>query len=476
MYKKEKISKLQIMGTKQPKSLGVFLLTMINIATILSIRNWPLTAEYGLSSVAFLLLAVIVFFLPTALITAELASTWPVKGGIFAWVKEALGHRMGLLAIWLLWAENIVWYPITLSFIAGTFAYTFNPSLANNPFYMCGMIISLFWIVTLINLGGIKLSGWISSIGALFGTLLPGGLIILLAIIWLGSGRPSDTPLNWNSLLPKLDHYTELAFLAGVLLNFCGIEMPSIHAKDVIKPGRTYPLAVFYSTLIIVLFTVLGTLSISIAVPKSEISLVSGGIEAIYSFFHSFGISWAIPIVAVSIALGALASVSTWTAGPCRGLLTAAQNGDFPPFMQKVNKHDMPRNLMLLQGVVVTILALIFVFMPSVSGSFWILTVLTSQLYLIMYLLLFLSGIILRYKRKEVERPYKIPGGNVGMWISALLGIGSSLFAISIGFIPPLQINTGNTLFFHLFLSLGLIICCSIPLLLYTFRRDSWKR
>ena len=80
---------------------------MINVATILSIRNWPVSAEYGLSSVVFLLLALLFFFIPAALVSAELATGWPQAGGVFVWVKEALGPRLGFLAIWLLWIENV---------------------------------------------------------------------------------------------------------------------------------------------------------------------------------------------------------------------------------------------------------------------------------------------------------------------------------------------------------------------------------
>ncbi len=92
-------------GSFVSKKISVFILTMINIATILSIRNWPISAQYGLSSIVFLTLALLFFFIPAALVSAELATAWPQKGGIFVWVKEALGHRLGFLAVWLLWLD-----------------------------------------------------------------------------------------------------------------------------------------------------------------------------------------------------------------------------------------------------------------------------------------------------------------------------------------------------------------------------------
>ncbi len=437
---------------KPQKSINIFFLTMINLATILSIRNWPMTAEYGLASIPLLLLAMIFFFVPSALVAAELATGWPKKGGVYVWVKEALGDRLGFLAIWLLWVENVVWYPIILSFIAATFAYTFNPSFASNQWYTFSVIVSVIWALTFLNLSGMRLSGWISSLGSILGTLIPGLVIILLGVVWFCLGKPMQIEFTWGALIPHFSHFSDLAFFAGILLSFCGMEMSAVHAADVIEPQKNYPKAIFISGTIIIVLTVLGTVAISMVVAKNEISLVSGGIEAVYKFLTSFGLSKYVPFVAILIACGALGSVSTWIAGPCRGLLAAAERGDFPPFLQRVNKHGMPISFMLTQAVIVTFLSSLFIFMPDVSSSFWILTVLASQLYLIMYILMFISGIVLRYKRAEVTRTYRIGRkGNVGMWIVGICGLIGSIFSIFIGFFPPSSLNIGKFIFFEVF-------------------------
>jgi amino acid transporter len=80
---------------KPKRVLSVFMLTMINVATIGSIKNWPVTAEYGFASVFYFLFATLIFFIPVSLVAAELATGWPKTGGVFAWVKEAFGHRTG---------------------------------------------------------------------------------------------------------------------------------------------------------------------------------------------------------------------------------------------------------------------------------------------------------------------------------------------------------------------------------------------
>lgn len=113
--------------------------------------------------------------------------------------------------------------------------------------------------------------------------------------------------------------------------------------------------------------------------------------------------------------------------------------------------------------------------MPDVSSSYWLLSVLTVQLYLIMYILLYSAAIKLRYSKPNVQRAYKIPGGNWGMWIVAGVGILGALFAIFIGFFPPAQLQSESILFYGLFLSLGILVMCGVPLVIYQFRKPHWQ-
>lgn len=447
---------------------------MINVAAICSIKNWPLTAEYGFSSLFYFIVSTLFFFIPTALVSAELSTGWAKKGGIYVWVREAFGHRFGFLAVWLLWVENIVWYPTILSFIAGVIAFTINPQLIENPLYMFLVIFVSFWAATLINLLGMKISGWVSTTGAMLGMILPGIVIIVLGCIWVTTGQPSQIDFRYQSFIPKANHPAQLAFLAGVLLSFSGMEMSSVHVRDVQNPQRNYPRAILLSAAIIVGLSVLGTLAIAVVIPQKEIHLVSGGMEAIAYFLRSYKLGWSVPLFSLLVALGALGQVSTWIVGPSKGLLAAAQDGDLPPILHKVNQQNMPISMLIFQGIVFSLLALVFLLMPDVNSSFWILIALTSQLYVLMYILMFAAAITLRYKKPHVKRSYRIPGGNFGMWLIAIVGILSCLFALSIGFFPPDQLQTGDLLPYELFLVFGILIVCSAPHLILRFKKPSW--
>ena len=463
------------MSRSPKRSLNIFILSMINVAAICSIKNWPLTAEYGFSSLFYFILSSLLFFIPISLVSAELATGWYKQGGIYTWIKEAFGHRIGFLAIWLLWVENVVWYPTILSFIAGTLAFIIDPSLASNTFYMFAVIFLTFWSATFVNLLGMKTSGLISTLGVILGTIIPGIVIIVLGVFWIMEGRPSHIDLSWSSFFPEVNSPQKLSLLAGVFLGFSGMEMSAVHARDVKNPQKNYPRAILLSSIIIIGLSILGTLSIAIVIPQKEISLVSGGMEAIGYFLRSYGLSWSIPIIAFLVTIGALSAMSTWLVGPPRGLLAAAQDGDFPPLLHKINKNNMPVAMLILQGIIVSILSTTFLLMPSVNSSFWILLVLASQLYILMYILMFLAAIVLRYKRANVIRNYRIPFGNFGMWVVAGIGLITSLFALIIGFFPPEQLHTGSLLFYELFLFLGILVFCSMPFIILLFKKPNWN-
>lgn len=467
-------------GSKQSSArvISVFVLAMINVVAIASLRGLPSMAEYGLSSAFFYIVAALIFFIPTALVSAELATGWPRKGGVFVWVKEALGQRWGFLAIWLQWIQNVVWYPTVLSFTAATLAYIFNPALAENPLYMIAVILVVYWSATLANFKGMKLSGQISSIGGMLGTILPGALIILLGIIWLWNGSPSQISFDWESFVPDLSNMGNIALAASVLLAMAGMEMSAVHAQEVKNPQKDYPKAILISTLVILTVFILGTLAIAMVVPQADISLVAGVMEAFQDFFKSYNITWMVPIIAFLITVGATAQVSTWIIGPSKGILATAETGELPTFFQKVNKNGIPTNLLITQGCIVTLLALVFLLMPNVSDSYWILTALTAQIYLLMYVLLFISAIKLRYSRPDVKRAFRIPFGNAGMWVVAGIGFLASLFGIFMGYFPPSQLQTaGISLeFYEGFLIVGILVLGGIPLVIHHMRKPGWKK
>lgn len=461
------------MPTRSPyKSLSVFSLVMINVIAVDNLRSLPASAEYGLSLIFYYLLGAFLFMIPTALISAELATGWPSTGGMYIWVREAFGKRAALTSIWLLWIYNVVWFPTILAFLAAILAYLINPQLANHKIFVMYVVLIFFWLATFINSINMKISSLMSTIAALVGTILPMIFISLLGFSWLITGHTSQIEFSIKNFLPNLSNIDNLSYLTAVIFGLIGLEMSAVHAGEVKNPQRDYPRALLYSTLIILLSFILSALAIAVVVPKSQLSLVSGLIDAFNIFFHTFHIAWMTPVIACMIILGSLGGISAWVLGPIKGLLVASEDGLIPVFFQKTNRNNMPINMLFVQAILVSLLSLVFIFMPSVSSSFWLLSVLASQLALIYYLFIFAAAIKLRYSHGHVKRAYQIPGGKIGIWLIALIGMATSIAVFFFGFLPPPGVNIGNIYFFEGFLTLGTLFFVCIPV----FMKTSYKK
>ena len=138
-------------------------------------------------------------------------------------------------------------------------------------------------------------------------------------------------------------------------------------------------------------------------------------------------------------------------------------------------KLGVQKNILYVQGGAVTVLSLLFVVMPSVQSFYQILSQLTVVLYLIMYMLMFSGAIVLRYKMKKLNRPFRIgKNGNGLMWLIGGLGFCGSLLAFVLSFIPPSQISTGsNTVWFSV-LIIGALIVVIAPFIIYASKKPSW--
>ncbi|MGL5742224.1 MAG: APC family permease [Legionella sp.] len=447
----------------QPKKvLSVFSLVMINVIAVDSLRTLPISAKLGFSLVSYYLVAAFAFFIPVSLVAAELATAYPNTGGIYIWVREAFGKRAAFITIWLQWIYNVVWYPTILAFIASTLSYLFAPELGNNKFYLLSTVIVLFWVFTLLNCFGMKISSIVSTIGATIGTIFPMVFIIFLTILWSAEGKPIAVgyPTNW---LPNFESLGNLSLFAAVLFGLLGMEMSAVHAEEVKNPQRDYPKALLYSTILVISTLSLGSLAIVVVVPNESLSVVSGLIDAYAVFFKSYNMPWMTSVIAILIILGALSGVSAWIIGPTKGLMVSARDGSLPEKFAYVNKYGAPTTILFTQAVIFTILSTAFILLDSINAAYWMLSDLCAQMALLVYIFMFAAAIKLRYSRPSQPRAYKVPGGNGVMWLLCGIGTLCCLSAIVIGFVPPTQIPIGNVFIFESFLIGGLILFALIP-------------
>jgi len=456
---------------KKIQTISMTALVLLIVGAIDSVRNLPGTALFGSSMIFFIIFAALVFLVPCALVSAELSSAWTKNGGVYGWIKKAFGKECAFISIWLQWINTLIWFPTILSFIAGTLAYLISPNLAHNKAYLLGIILSFFWGNTLLNLKGVRVSALFASVCAFIGMVLPMALIIGLGVYWVISGHVSHVEFTASQMLPHFDSSEVWVSLTTIMASYLGIELAVVHARDVKNPQKTFPKALAISAIVIVATMMLGSLSIAIVLPHDEISLVAGVMQAFSAFFASYHWGGVLPWITFMIVLGSIGGMVNWIISPVKGLLFAAQDEQLPVALTKKNKNGVPARLLLLQAVIVSVVSMVFLLLPSVNSSYWFLTALSTELYMLMYVILFLAAIKLRYSASEQPRPFKVPGGNVGMWLTGLIGVGGCSVTLIVGFFPPEGIfDSGGALYDLMFVA-GLVGMCLPPFLLLWFER-----
>ncbi|MGW0912579.1 APC family permease [Streptomyces sp. NPDC002784] len=458
-------------GGAAPPVLTWVTLALMTTASVASLRAAPTMAVYGLACVFLYLLPAVVFLLPTALVSAELASGWP--GGVYRWVSEGLSKPLGFLAVWCQFAMTIFYYPSLLAFVASTIAYVIDPSLAANGLYTALVIMVLYWTGVWVSSRGTKALAGLSSWGLIIGTLVPGTILVLLGLVFLGQGNESAAPMTTSHLMPQWAGLASLVLIVNNFLSYSGMEMNAVHVSSLKNPAKEYPKSMFMAMGLVLLIFILPALAISWVVPADQTSLTAGVMQAFHAFFSYFHIGWMTPIAAVMLVAAALGGMLTWLAGPSKGLLEISRSeGYLPPFLQKLNKRGIQQNILVTQGVVTTVIALMYALIPNVSNVYWIFSTITTQVYLIVYLLMFVAAMRLRRNQPDHPRGYRVPA----LGLVCVVGLLASVAALAIGFVPPSQFSGGSVGVYVAIIGGGLVVLgLLIPWAFLKFRKPGWR-
>ncbi len=466
-------------GIKKGAIIGVWAFAIMNVTTIVSLRGLPSQAEYGLTSIFYYLFAAIVFLIPVSLVAAELASTFPKKGGVFRWISEAFGARWGFAALYYQWQAVVIWFPSVLIFGGVSIAYVFLPEtsaahLADNKLYMILILLGVYWAATLNTFRGMKSSAKLSTMGGLFGTIIPAAILIILGIIYLLMGKHVYLPLD-QSFFPDLSNFDNLVLAASIFLFFAGMEMQAVHVEDMSNPKRNYPISILIAAVMVIIIFILCTLAVGLIIPESQINLTQTLLIAYKDFWGMLGVPWLGNIMALFIAFGVLGQVSVIIAGPSTGLLAVGKAGYLPKSLQRTNKYGIQVPILLVQGGFITILTFVVAVLPSVQSAYQLLSQLATIIYLIMYIIMYIAVLELRRTQPNKIRPFKIPGGSVGVWIVGVIGLLGALLAAVVSFVPPSQIGTGKPAVYVGILVACVIVFFFIPFIIYGSHKKSWK-
>ncbi|MDU1540859.1 MAG: glutamate:gamma-aminobutyrate antiporter [Paeniclostridium sordellii] len=454
-------------------SLSLFAFFAMTASMVMTVYEYPTFATSGFNLVFFLLLGGILWFLPVALCAAEMATVdgWQ-EGGIFAWVGNTLGERFGFAAIFFQWFQITVGFVTMIYFILGCVSYIFNwDSLNSVPLIKFIGVLVIFWGLTFSQLGGTKNTAKIAKAGFIFGIAIPAVILFVLSIAYIVQGNPIDVKIGAKYFVPDFSKLNTLVIFVSFILAYMGVEASASHVNELQDAKKNYPLAMIMLVVLAIILNTIGGLTVAAVIPQGDLSLSSGVVETfkVLILHFSSNSTWLVKLIAILLALGVMGEVSAWVVGPSRGMYAAAQKGILPKSLAKTNQHDVPVNLVFVQGVIVTIWAAVLTFGGGGNNvSFLTAISLTVVIYLVGYLLFFIGYFVLVLKKGDLKRSYNVPGGKIFKLIVAACGLLTSVFALAISFVPPSQLSGKSVHEYLTILSISFIITILIPFVIYS--------
>jgi amino acid transporter len=404
-------------------------LLLFSVCAILTIDTLASAASMGVTWFTWWALTMVVFFVPYGLITAELGAAWPQEGGVYVWVREAMGERWGSLTAWFYWINNAYWTPAVFMVFAATLHSIALrgrlPAALDDgmgaTWLQAAIAVALTWMTVALGIVRLRVSKWLPNLGAVV------KLALFLALGALGlaalfGGRPPANDFSAARFVP--DWGDSLTFLPVLLYNTVGFELMSSAGEEMRDPQRDVPRVVLLSGLMIAAVYTLGVLGILLAVPLGQLSLVTGTWDALVVLGKQWGAAGdaVVLLLGLGFLYACVANVVTWSLGVNRVAAAAAAEGALPAALGRLHpRFQTPHVAFVVMGVVSTALLLGNALLSARADNvFWMVFKLSGICLLIAYLLLFPAFLILRRRRPEQPRPYRMPGGPGVAWLASV--------------------------------------------------------
>ncbi len=419
------------MHHQPPRVMGLRDVVLFNLTAIVGLR-WLTTSssQFGWAALVLWVVAMVVFFIPSAIAVRELTDIDCEAGGIYRWVNRAFGPRQAFVAGWGYWVNNLLYFPSLLVATAAIAAYAGGSRTAhlgeNTTFILVVSLVGL-WLAVWLNLVGLRVGKWLQNIGG-FATWLPALMFIGLAV-WSFWTHGSATPVSARALVPDRLDLPSINLFATMTFAFAGLELAPSLGGEVRDPAATLRRGVLLSGVAIVGMYLVGTAAVVVALPHETVSVTNGipqAAQALVDRLGATGIGFLPALIALLLAIGNLGGVGAWLAGSARLPFAAGVDRALPPAFARLHpRWQTPYVSLLVMGGLATVFIFASLANSTVKSAYLLLTQTTLILFFIPYLYIFAA--YLRLRR----------GRTLGSALIGLLGLAAVAFSIVLGFVPP---------------------------------------
>ena len=412
-------------------------LLLFYVVTGVSLRWIATAAVAGPSSIVIWIGAWFAFYTPLALSVIELSSRYPNEGGIYVWTKRAFGDFSGFMSAWTYWTCNLPYFPAVLYFAASNALFIRQDSwghLSNNTTYYILFSLIALTVATVLNVFGLDVGTWLHNMGAL-AMWIPICIIVGMgAVAWHLYG--SATTFTLRSMIPST-HINDMIFWSVLIYAFAGCETASLMGDEIKNARRAIPRALLIGGVTVTFCYIVGTISVLVALPPSEMGNLQGLMQAISQTSHRVGFEGIIPFAAFLIALSNVGAAGAYLAAVARLPFVAGIDKFLPPAFGALHpRWKTPWVGLLTQWA----FGVLFIFLgqagTGIKGAYDVLVSMGVITYFIPYLYLFAAMFKLQNEPAGPE-VIRVPGGKPVARLVALVGLMTTTFTIAISLLPP---------------------------------------
>ena len=444
------------------RALGVWDLTWLYLVAVVNLNIVPVVAAEGLRSAWLWAAAILFFFVPQGIAVIELAEQMPGEGGLYLWTKETYGDLHGFLCGWCYWLTNMFFVPSLLFYITGVTAYLGGRALGledNRAFFFI-LTNGLLWLTVIANIHGLGVGKWVNNIGGIGALTIAVAMIGLATIALLRGG----IVVHGTDLLPHDLGSMSYSTIGVVCLAMVGLEIGPVMGDEVLDPRRTFPRAIFWGGALCAMAYAGSTISLALAVPQSQITVVEGLMQALDKMSSSLRVAWVLAPLAILMIASIVGSTSAWVSGSARILFVSGLDRYLPRSLGKVHpRYGSPWVALVLFGVLASaIIAMSFVG-ATVKDAYLTLLDLAVALQMLSYLYLFAS--LLRRSFSSAYTPLYFK--HIVLRIAALAGTAMTFLGFIMAFVPSRQISSLWS--FELKMALTLVFLLGVGLGLFRY-------
>jgi glutamate:GABA antiporter len=447
------------------RALGVTDLTWLYVVAVLNLNVVPAIAAEGIRIAWVWAAAILFFFVPQAVSVIELAERMPGEGGLYLWTCETSGDFHGFLCGWCYWLTNMFFVPSLLFYVTGVMAYVGAAGLADSRAFFFILTNALLWATVLANIRGLGVGKWVNNIGGI-GAIVSAAVVIGLAMAVFGGGGGNAA---WSELT-SIGGFP-FSMLGVVCLALVGLEIGPVMGDEVRDPRRTFPRAILLGGVLCAAAYVGSTVSLTLAVPRAEMAVVQGFMQAVDKMSAALHLRWVLAPLTVLLIASIAGSTSAWVGGSARILFVCGLDRYLPRALGRVHpRHGSPYVALGMFGFLASaIIAMSFVG-ASVKDAYLTLLDLSAALQMISYMYLFLSLVRIAFARDF----RKVYFGRRLLRLVSATGLVMTVVAFVTAFVPSREVSSIWS--FEVKMAATLAVLLGIACALFIFYRRQKSR